>query len=202
MILTATTLLSVAVNVILTPWAKLMEAMKDIESPPSMIRAYHPGRVLRRGVERNQTRVQNRRAPPVVQGGSSADSDLSGAWRQFSTNKISSSGYFPVVLAHGRYVRSSGQSCSKTPSGKITEINGTRTILVDGKPVSVYNEWYVVFEREARGTIIPSNSTGITVSHSLLSLQDGRLHSESLGGEKLEGNVPVPVPAFLRKARG
>ena len=59
----------------------------------------------------------------------------------------------PVVLAHGRYVRSSGQSSQQdAKSGKITEINGTRTIVkIDGKPAaSVYNEWYVVFEREAR----------------------------------------------------
>ena len=144
--------------------AKIMEATKDMESPPSMIlSALSPGpgaeeRVLK-GIK---LAFKGRKAPPVV-GGSSADNDLSGAWRQFSTNEISSSGYslllcWPTVDLYVRLV----SLHNKTPkSGKITEINGTRTIVkIDGKPAaSVYNEW-------TGGSIL-----------------------ESLGGEKLEGNV-------------
>ena len=64
---------------------------------------------------------------------------------------------------------------------------------IDGKPAaSVQRMVRSVRARSARILIIPSNSTGITVSHSLLSLQDGGSILESLGGEKLEGNVLGP----------
>ena len=100
--------------------AKLMEAMKDIESPPSMIlSALSPGpgaeeRVLK-GIK---LAFKGRKAPPVV-GGSSADNDLSGAWRQFSTNEISSSGYslllcWPTVDMYVRLV----SLHNKTPKRK------------------------------------------------------------------------------------
>ena len=142
----------------------ILDATKDIDHPPCLIlSALSPGPGSEEKVLNGVKLAFKHTQVPAVVGGSSADNDLSGVWKQISTNSTSSEGYslllcWPTV---DMYVRLVSLHNKTKNMGEITEVSGSRTIVkIDDKPAaSVYNEW-------TEGSIL-----------------------ESLGGERLEGNV-------------
>ena len=79
-------------------------------------------------------------------GGSSADNDVSGSWKQWNSEVGVVSNGVPFVISHcsAQVKGSAFTGYSATPkTGKVTKINGSRHIItIDDKPAGqVYDEW-------------------------------------------------------------
>ena len=79
-------------------------------------------------------------------GGSSADNDVSGSWKQWNSEVGVVSNGVPFVISHcsAQVKGSAFTGYSATPkTGKVTRINGSRHIItIDDKPAGqVYDEW-------------------------------------------------------------
>ena len=79
-------------------------------------------------------------------GGSSADNDVSGSWKQWNSEVGVVSNGVPFVISHcsAQVKGSAFTGYSATPkTGKVTKVNGSRHILaIDDKPAGqVYDEW-------------------------------------------------------------
>ena len=80
----------------------------------------------------------------LIVGGSSADNDVSGQWRQFGPDGVHRDGVVVSVLFPGRALASVYQSgYAPTPvSGLVTRAEGRRLIEIDGRPAAdVLHEW-------------------------------------------------------------
>lgn len=80
---------------------------------------------------------------PIV-GGSSADNDVDGRWRQLGPDGPMSDGLIVGVLLPSSRIGYAFQSGYEPagPSGVITEVSGREILSIDGKPAAgVYNEW-------------------------------------------------------------
>jgi len=80
---------------------------------------------------------------PIV-GGSSADNDVGGHWRQLGPDGPMSDGLIVSVLFPSSRIGCAFQSGYEPagPSGVITAVNGREILSIDGKPAAgVYNEW-------------------------------------------------------------
>lgn len=136
--------------------------------PDLMLSALSPGpgneeRVLK------GLRQAFKRDVPVV-GGSSADNDLSGSWKQIAMDTTTSTGFSLLLMwpTVDMFVRLVSLHNDTKMSGTITKIDGSRTIVsIDNKPAAeVYNDW-------TNGSILTS-----------------------LGGETLKGNVLAASTCF------
>jgi hypothetical protein len=108
---------------------------------PELIWIYQPpGR--EEAVNEGLRRVVGDRCPIV--GGSSADNDVSGHWRQLGPDGPMSDGLIVGVLLPSSRIGYAFQSGYEPagPSGVITAVTGREILSIDGKPAAgVYNEW-------------------------------------------------------------
>ena len=79
-----------------------------------------------------------------IMGGSAADDDVSGQWRQFDAEAVRTSGVVVSVLFTSSPVSLSYQNgyALAGPSAKVTAVHGRRLQSLDGRPAAdVYAEW-------------------------------------------------------------
>jgi len=83
-------------------------------------------------------------AHPRIMGGSAADDDVSGNWRQFDATGVRSDGVVVSVLFTSRPVSLSYQNgyAPAGPSAEVTRVEGRRILTLDHRPAAdVYAEW-------------------------------------------------------------
>lgn len=108
---------------------------------PELIWIYQPPGYEEAVIE-GLRRVVGDRCPIV--GGSSADNDVSGRWRQLGPDGPMSDGLIVGVLSPSSRIGCAFQSGYEPagPSGVITAVTGREILSIDGKPAAgVYNQW-------------------------------------------------------------
>jgi hypothetical protein len=108
---------------------------------PELIWIYQPPGYEEAVIE-GLRRVVGDRCPIV--GGSSADNDVSGRWRQLGPDGPMSDGLIVGVLSPSSRIGCAFQGGYEPagPSGVITAVNGREILSIDGKPAAgVYNQW-------------------------------------------------------------
>jgi hypothetical protein len=108
---------------------------------PELIWIYQPPGCEEAVIE-GLRRVVGDRCPIV--GGSSADNDVSGRWRQLGPDGPMSDGLIVGVLSPSSRIGCAFQSGYEPagPSGVITAVTGREILSIDGKPAAgVYNQW-------------------------------------------------------------
>ena len=84
-------------------------------------------------------------AHPRIMGGSSADDEVAGAWRQFDASAVRSDGVVVSVLFTSRPVSLSYQNgyAPAGPSAVVTGVEGRRILTLDDRPAAeVYAQWF------------------------------------------------------------